>query len=162
MKRKAFTLIEVLVSVAIMMVLMAALSAVLITGQQIYSSVTTSVTIRQAARNAMDRIVRELRESSSSVVTVDPIYADSSSISFYGPRYLDAAGVAQPIRYFLSDKKIMREFPPNTASPVADHISRLSFVKAGTQTSILIEAAETADKRPLVFVLTQKVRPRNE
>lgn len=162
MRKKAFTLIEVLISVAILSALIVALSAVLLTGEQIYSTVTASINVRQSARNAMDRMVRELRESSASVVMADVINPNSSKISFSGPRYKDAEGVLQPIQYFLSAGRIMREFPPDTVHPVADHVSRLSFVKTGTQVNILIEMLEMTNKRPIVFVLTQKVRPRNE
>lgn len=161
MNRQAFTLIEVLVSLSIFACLLLALTEVLLGGNKIYSAVMDSIELREHARNAMDRIVREVRESSSTTVTVDPDNAGSYILSFRGPRYL-VAGVSQPIEYSLSDRKIYREFPPSTSVPIAIDVDQLYFNKSGSQLDILIRTAMTSDGRPIEFTLNQKVRMRNE
>ena len=161
MKKSAFTLIEILISLVIFSGLFVALAAILVTGNRIYSGVMNAMDLRQNARNAMERIVRELRESNAVTVTPDPVDPDSSSITFWGPRYKDASGALCPIRYSLANGKIWREFPPGTIKPVAIDVTRLDFTLADPQVDVLVRTAKTADQQLLEFSLKQKVRMRN-
>ena len=164
MNKKAFTFIELLVAVAIASILFLATSMVIVSGHRIYSGVLGSIDLRQHVRNGMDRIVREVRESNGSKVTLDQINQGSSEISFTGPRYKNQQGVLCPVRYYLSDRKIIREYPPNTLTVVAIDIDRLSFIKdeGAPVVQISIESSKDVQGKLLTFVLTQKVRLRNE
>lgn len=162
MSQRSFTLIEVLVSLAVFSTVLVLLAVVIVSGNQIYSGVTHFVELRQNARNAMDRIVREVRESNSSTVITDPNNAGSMILSFYGPRFKDAAGALQPVRYSLDNGQVRREFPPGTVNAVAIYATQLSFVDAGPQIDIYIKVAKTVNNRPIEFSLNQKVRMRNE
>jgi type II secretory pathway pseudopilin PulG len=162
MNRKAYTLLEVLVSMIVFAGLFLPMFAILNSGNQIFFVVTNSIELRQQARNAMDRIVREVRESNQSTVTVDALDPNSSTLSFYGPRYKDAGGAFQPIKYSLVSGRIMREFPPGDIKPIAVKVTRLYFNKVGPQLEILIKVENPLADRPLELTLTQKVRMRNE
>jgi prepilin-type N-terminal cleavage/methylation domain-containing protein len=162
MRNRAFTLIEVLVSLAIFSGLFLALALILTTGKQIYSSVTNSILLRQNARNAMDRIVREVRESNASIVTSTTTDPPISTISFGGPRYKTPAGALCQIRYSLANGQILREYPPGTIKPVANSVTQLYFEKAGSQLKVQITVAKTVDHRLIEFTLVEKVRMRNE
>jgi prepilin-type N-terminal cleavage/methylation domain-containing protein len=155
MNKKAFTLIEVLLSAAIITVLFAVMFSMLKSGNELYSGITTSIEVRQNARNAMDRIVRETRESNSSTITTESVDADR--ISFTSPRF----GLV-PIVYSLVNGQILREYPPGTSKPVAINATRLKFSKTGPQIDVLIQTEKATEGRNLAFVLKQKVRLRNE
>jgi hypothetical protein len=130
-------------------------------GDHIYSTVTTSMDIRQSARNAMERIVREVRESNASTITT--ISASADRISFTSPRFKNAGGALVPLVYYLNTSgQVIREYPPNTLTPVASDITQLKFFKTGPQLDITISAAKTANKRPFSYYVKQKVRLRNE
>jgi prepilin-type N-terminal cleavage/methylation domain-containing protein len=160
MNNKAFTLIEVLVTALIITVLFAVMFSMLKSGSELYSGITASIEVRQHARNAMDRIVRETRETNSGTIT--QLSADSYHISFTSPRFKDGGGNLVPIQYYLSNGQIMREYPPGTAKPVAINATRLTFSKTGPQIDVLVQTEKTENGRTLVCVLKQKVRLRNE
>jgi prepilin-type N-terminal cleavage/methylation domain-containing protein len=156
MNKKAFTLIEVLISAVIITVLFAVMFSMLKSGNELYSGITTSIEVRQNARNAMDRIVRETRESNSSTITT--INANADLLSFTSPRF-----PLGPIKYYLSNGQVIREYPPNTSKPVAIDATKLQFVKTGPQIDVFLQMEQTTSEgRRLVFILNQKVRLRNE
>jgi prepilin-type N-terminal cleavage/methylation domain-containing protein len=155
MNKKAFTLIEVLLSAAIIAVLFAVMFSMLKSGSELYNGITASIEIRQHARNAMDRIVRETRESNSSAVTM--INANSYRISFTSPRFPLGA-----IKYYMNNGMIYREYPTGTSKPVASDVTRLTFSKTGPQINVLVQTEKTVDGRVLFYALKQKVRLRNE
>jgi prepilin-type N-terminal cleavage/methylation domain-containing protein len=160
--KRAFTLVEVLIVVMIMPLLLAVIFVVMDSGNKIYSAVTVSMDIRQSARNAMERILREVRESNNSAVTVLSTNADR--ITFTTPRFKDAGGVQIPISYYLNaaSGQIIREYPPNTLKPVAVDVTKLKFVKSGPQLDITINTSQLDHKRLLSYYIKQKVRLRNE
>ena len=160
MNRKAYTLIEVLLSVAIVTVLFAVMLSMLKSGNELYSGITTSIEIRQHARNVMERIVRETREGDE-VITITVINADSDRISFTSPRFTDGGGNKLPIQYYLSNGMVYREYPSGTSMPIATDVTRLKFVRTGPQIDVLVQTEKTTNRRPLVYVLKQKVRLRN-
>ncbi len=154
MKKKAFTLIEVLITTVIIATLLLGLMSIVMSGNQIYLQVTDSIEIRQAARNAMDRIVRELRESNGAP-SAEELALHPSDITFTGPRL-------PSVRYFLSNGNIMREYPAGTIQSIAVNVTDLVFVRSGPQVDITIQATQDTGTPPLTFLLKQKVRLRNE
>jgi len=159
--KKGFTLMEVLMVSLIVPLLLSVIFVVMVSGDQIYSTVTVSMDLRQSARNAMERILREVRESNASTVTT--ISTNADRITFTTPRFKDINDVLIPLTYFLnSSGHIIREYPPNTLTPVAVDVTLLKFVKTGPQLDITIMSEKTANKRPLSYSIKQKVRLRNE
>jgi len=159
--KRSFTLIEVLIVSIIIPLLLAVIFILMNTGNKIYATVTVSMDIRQNARNAMERILREVRESNNSTIT--PITINSDRISFTSPRFKDSNGVQVPLAYFLNTNgHVIREYPPNTFTPVAVDVTKLKFLKTGPQLDITINTAQNVDTRPLFYAIKQKVRLRNE
>jgi type II secretory pathway pseudopilin PulG len=159
--KKAFTLVEMLMVCLIVPLLLTVIFVVTQAGNQMYSTVTVSMDIRQSVRNAMERIVRETRESNNSTVTT--ISTNADRISFTSPRFKDVNGIQVPIAYFLNTSgQIIREYPPNTLKPVAVDVTQLKFVKTGPQLDITISAAKLSNRGLLTYSIKQKVRLRNE
>jgi len=79
---KGFTLIELMVVIFIFSVIMAATFGVLSIGRQSWHTGSTQVELQQETRRAMDRMVRELRESGSTHISI-PV--GGSSITFQVP-----------------------------------------------------------------------------
>ena len=76
-KRKhGFTLMEVLISVAMLAMLMAAIGAAMHSSLQSYSENEKSLALTQAARSVLDRMMREVRtaadvDSTTNTLTID-------------------------------------------------------------------------------------------
>lgn len=131
----------------------AGLAQVFTLGNSVYSIEMTLADLQSHARNAMDRMVREIRASSSVAVTV--INADSDLITFTTP-------AATGIKYYRSNKLLVREYPAGTTRNIANHIARLKFTLTGSILRIDLRADQTTLGRPLTYSLSQKVRLRNE
>ncbi len=80
--RKAFTLVEALISVLIFTFLIAALYQGLSTGTLSWHTQDNAVISKREARKALSKIARELRQASNPVVTQD---GDSARIDFTNP-----------------------------------------------------------------------------
>lgn len=161
-EKKAFTLIEVLIVALIIPLIFAVIFMLTKAGNEIYGTVTVSMDIRQSARNAMERIIRETRESNGSVVMT--ISADADRVSFTTPRFKDINGVLVPIAYYLdtTNGQVVREYPPNTLTPVAADVKQLKFFKTGPQLDITIRTEKMNNTMLLTYAIKQKVRLRNE
>ena len=81
--RKGFTLVELMVSITIFVVLVMALYGILRTGMSVYLTDGMLLDLQQEARNGMDRIVREVRQSKASSIMVGN--ADSDVLVFSTP-----------------------------------------------------------------------------
>lgn len=167
-----FTLVEILVSVAIMSFIVAGIFAVFYVGETTWHQDMGLVDLQQAARLAMDGMTREIRQSKSeSPSRVMSISADKSGITFYIPGYSD------PIIYSLGNNQVVREHPINITKILANNAGSLSFClwdgvdccdPASENCSnlkvvqIQLGVTKTVRGRLLSFSLTEKVRLRNE
>ncbi|MBU3933383.1 MAG: prepilin-type N-terminal cleavage/methylation domain-containing protein [Candidatus Omnitrophica bacterium] len=79
---RGFTLVELMVVIFIFSIIMAATFGVLSTGRQSWHTGSTQVELQQETRRAMDRMVRELRESGSTHISI-PV--GGGSITFQVP-----------------------------------------------------------------------------
>ena len=133
---------------------MAGLYGVLGTGVSIYMSDTALLDLQQEARNGMERMTRELRESNQSVYTNG--YAGNGRVIFSTPNEAS-------VQYYLNNNQLMREYPlATTAKPVAQNITSLQFAKSGTLMTVSLQAQKSIYHKTLTFSLAQKVRLRNE
>lgn len=155
MSKKGFTLMELVVSVGVMAVLLGVLSVMLKQGTDIYKAVEASISVRQDARNAMERIVRETRESNGSTIVA------TDNILFTTPRIVDGGGNPIAVRYWKVGDQILRGINA-TSTIIATNVSSLAFVKAGPVLQVTIETFKIVEGRTLTCTLTQKVRLRNE
>jgi type II secretory pathway pseudopilin PulG len=154
MKAKAgYTLVEALISMALLSFILLGVYGVLATGNTIIINDNAILEVQQQARNGMDRIVREVRESSSQTIAV--LAVDSDRITFTTPNEVG-------IQYYRSGTNLVREYPSGTARNVANGLARLKFTLSGTLLTINIRADKTLYGRTVSFPLVENVRLRNE
>ena len=161
---KGFTLVEVMVSVAILTLLIAGTYAILNIGNTTYFTDICLLDLHQGARQSMYYMVKEVRQAKAGDVNIVALDADDDQITFNTP---DEDG----IQYYrdLSDvngdgivKQIIREYPAGTYKILASDISSLRFIRDNYLLEIQLIADRTASGRNLSFPLTVKARLRNE
>jgi len=156
---KAFTLVEILVVVALLGLIVQAIFSVFNVGRDTFFSSGSSLQLQQSLRLAMDGMSREIRQSSASRVTLSN--ADTQ-IDFTIPIDITPLTYSGNITYFLnSNNQIMREHPSGTRKVIANDISALTFTQAGNQIEIEITAAKTVKLRTLTLALKEKIELRN-
>ena len=173
-----FTLVEILVSVLILGLLFAGIYAVLNVGNIIFREDVGLVELQQQARQAMSAMVKEIRESKSSVITL----ADTNTkIIFSVPPAVYGNPWVGPISYYrdVNDtnndgvvNQIIREYPTGTRKILANDITALSFSITGKVVVVELAAKKAARGRELCFpvlyckdtskTLKEKVKLRNE
>jgi len=170
-----FTLVEVLVSAAILTFLIAGIYAILNIGNMTYYTDMCFLDLHQNARQSMHWMVKEMREAQAADINIVSIDSDDDRVTFDTPNEDD-------IQYYrdISDvnndsivKQIIREYPVGTYRILANDIGNLSFCcwhdnvcDADCSNSYLLEIQLTADKtasgRDLSFPLAVKLRLRND
>lgn len=176
MSERGFSLIEILISAAILILVMLGVLSIMNFANMSWNTDMGLLDLQQAVRQAMDGMIREIRRA-------DPlgnvtIAADNSSIQFYIPGYTDS------VTYSLSNSQIIRQHPTGTNTVLANDISILSFCwmhNDGSCTadrdcagfcsnsySVMagLRASKTVKQRQLIFPLAgplnEQVRLRNE
>ncbi|MFA6282489.1 MAG: prepilin-type N-terminal cleavage/methylation domain-containing protein [Candidatus Omnitrophota bacterium] len=187
---KASTLVEVMISVAILGIILMGIFNTLSSSQKIFQQDTALIDLQQNARLVMSGMVREIRQSAAVNIT------SATDISFKIPKAINTVVVLTDpntyyeIRYYLdgTNHQIKRVYPVGTEQVIANNISQLNFclwdgvdccVPASENCinlrvlQIQLSAAKTNFSRPLQFpsddpgtsfvdLLTEKVRLRNE
>ena len=148
-----YTLVEALISIALLSVILLGVYGVLQTGSTVTTNDEALLQTQQQARNAMDRIVREVRQSSALTVTV--IDSSSDKATFTIP-------TATGIQYYLSGTNLVREYPSGTLLTVANSIAYLKFTLAGSLLTINLRADKVLFGKTVSFPLIEQVRLRNE
>ncbi|MBL7081198.1 MAG: prepilin-type N-terminal cleavage/methylation domain-containing protein [Candidatus Omnitrophica bacterium] len=150
---RGFSLLEVLVSTAILGFLIAGIYGVLNIGNMTYNTDLGLLDLQQNARQAMHWMVRELRESASSEIVISE---DSSQITFNTP---NEGGIQY--YYDTQENQIIREYPAGTTRILANNIESLNFSLNGSLLEIQVRARKT--QRPdLTLFFKEQVRLRNE
>jgi type II secretory pathway pseudopilin PulG len=149
----AYTLVEALISVSLLSFVLLGVYGVLVTGNTVVTNDNALLEVQQQARNAMDRIIRDVRASSTQTVTV--ISTDSDRITFTTPSKPNA-------KYYLSGTNLVLEYPSGTLINVASSIAHLKFTVSASVLQIDIRADKTLYGKTVSFYLTEKVRLRNE
>ena len=160
---RGFTLLEILVSIVIFAVIISAIFALLKVADISWDSDMGLLDLQQSCRQAMDVMIRELRQSRPASVTLN---ASRDRVDFFIP------GITEGVSYYLSGGQIIREHPAGTTGVLANHITELSFCCIGgvdcfacsSSKGVLInlQAAKTVKGYPLSFGLREQVRLRNE
>ncbi|MFZ5800939.1 MAG: hypothetical protein ACOY3D_06160, partial [Candidatus Omnitrophota bacterium] len=128
---------------------------ILLGGSSIYYVDLGTLDLHQQTRNAMDWMVREIREAGASSVSITVIDANSDRITFNTPNETG-------IQYYRNGNQVIREYPSATTRVVGNNINRLKFTQTGSLLQIQLRAEKTALNRPLSFSLTEQVRMRND
>ncbi len=152
MSTKGYTLIEVLISVALLAFLLMVTAGVLMTGNTVFNNNMYQLDMHQQARTGLDRIVREVRESSAQTVTV--VDSDHDRITFTTPNETG-------IQYYVSGTNLVREYPSGTVRIVASKIARLKFTLATKLLTVEIRADTAIGSKTYSIGLKDKVRLRN-
>ncbi len=181
--RKGFAIVEVLVAIAVLSILIGGIFAILNTADMVLNTDTGLIDLQQQARQAIDGMSKELRNSKSADITITNAGA---KIQFTIPINI-AMDPSLPISYYLAGNQIVREHPVNTTSVLANDINALSFCCGHFEAlhpdglfddyvcdstclnskivQIQLSASKTARQRTLTFPLTgvliEKVRLRN-
>lgn len=159
---KGFTLVEVLISVAILSIIFAGSYAVLLTGQNTWFVGIDTCELQAQLRLGSSYIIREFHEATSFSIT--PVDTDDDILVFTTPNEAS-------ISYYrdISDSnndgrtdQIIREYPSGTRRVISNNISSLSFSSLGKLLQVNIAASKTSRGRTLQLSLAEKVRGRNE
>lgn len=150
--KKGYTLVEALVSIFILSFILIGVYGVLLTGNSVTNSDNVLLELQQQARNAMTRIVKDVRASSSQTITV--ISANSDKITFTTPTKANA-------QYYLTGTNLMYAGGAG-ASIVSINIARLKFTLSSQLLKIDLRADKTIYGKTFSYYLTQEVRLRNE
>ncbi|MFH1767728.1 MAG: hypothetical protein ABH858_01020 [Candidatus Omnitrophota bacterium] len=152
MFRDGFTFSEVLVSAGIMGFLALTIFAVLNVGGNLWQTDMILIELQQQSRLALDGMVREIRQSKSSNITISD---GGARIDFTIPN------VTNTISYYLSGAQIIREHPAGTTRLLANNVTSLQFSLSGEVVTVNLQAGKTYKGRLLPFFLVEKVRLRN-
>lgn len=151
--KKGFTLVEVLISMAIALFIVLGVYAVLNIGNATWFTDMGMLDLQQEARLAMDGMTREIRQSSPAGVSITN---GGERAEFYIP------DVPNGITYFLQNNQLVREHPAGTEKVLANDLTSLNCSLASGTVSVLLTFGKTAQNRNLSFSLAEKVRLRNE
>lgn len=160
--KKGFTLLEILISVAILTFVALAIYGVIVAGQRTYYSGLGTLELQSQARLAFFTMTRELREATSFAVT--PVGADDDSIVFSTPNEAS-------ISYYrdVSDSnadgltsQVIREYPLGTRKVLANDVTSLRFLPSGDLVEIRLVVSKTSGGRQYQLTSSAKVEARNE
>ncbi|MDD5070911.1 MAG: hypothetical protein PHV17_09310 [Candidatus Omnitrophica bacterium] len=165
---KSFTLIELIISVVIFFLIGSAVVSVFNISQTSFRDDIHYVDLQQRARNAINGMTREIRQSSPANVSIS---SDWDQISFLIP------GVTNSFNYSFVNQTIVRQHPTNVTRDIVTNVSNVTFcVWKGSSccdsasedctlfNEVLIDLtlSKTVMQRGFTFSLTEKVRLRNE
>lgn len=155
--KDGFTLVEVLVITAILSFIIAAIFGVLNLGRLAFHEDMALLDLQQQARQATAQMVKEIRESRSSEIS---ILDNNTKISFKVPPQGYGSPWVGPIEYYRdvgdinSDgvrDQIIHEYPQGTRKISANYISALNFSLSGDILEIRLAAQKSAQGRALCF-----------
>ncbi|MBF0330352.1 MAG: prepilin-type N-terminal cleavage/methylation domain-containing protein [Candidatus Omnitrophica bacterium] len=152
---RAYTMVEIVISIALFTVVMAGIYGALTTSQIIYNKNSAFMEMEAQCRNAVDRIVREVRQASSQTITTNFNSTTNDKIMFTIP---SAIG----IQYYLSGTNLVRRAPDGTTKTIASNVDRLKFSLTGSLLTINVRASQTVYQQAITYPLIAKVRLRNE
>lgn len=166
--KRGFTLIEVLVSIAILSIVITGIFAVLNLGDMTWHSDMGLVDLQQQARQAMERMVKEIRQSRASDIAItEPGPNAGSRIQFRIPLDITTSPVNYSdfiIYYRNINNQLIREYQ-GTTKVLANYINSLNFSLSGNIVEIQLSAQKTVRNRTLSFplsgALTEQVKLRN-
>lgn len=119
-----FSLVEILVSILILTFIALGVFEIFILGDRTYFMDMGLLGLQQQARQAMDGMTREIRQSDNSDIIIG-----NSTIEFIIPNNITSGSTTYygPIDYYCNGNNIMREHPVGTLKILASDVNTLSF-----------------------------------
>lgn len=170
-----FSLVEILVSILILTFIAAGVFEIFILGDRTYFMDMGLLDLQQQARQAMDGMTREIRQTDNSDIIIS-----NSTIEFIIPNNITSGSTTyyDPIDYYRNGNNIMREHPVGTLKILASDINSLSFCCENSDGTVCdnncnnrhilkiqLSAQKTAKGKVVSFpvngTITEKVRLRN-
>ncbi|MCK4917558.1 MAG: prepilin-type N-terminal cleavage/methylation domain-containing protein [Candidatus Omnitrophica bacterium] len=154
--RRGYTLIEILIVAAIVVIMSVGIISVLDIGNKSWNQEMALVGLQQEIRLAMEGMSREIRQGQNIIITGGTI------IEFNIPDITDS------IKYSFIGSQIVREHPSNVTQVLSNNISFLNFSRLDGIIEIQLQAKKNVLNRELIFPLIEdkflklKVRLRNE
>jgi prepilin-type N-terminal cleavage/methylation domain-containing protein len=148
--KRSFTLLEVLVSIAILTLVVAGVFSVFYVGDTCWRTDTGLVDLQQQVRQAIDGMSREIRQGNPG----------SIAITEAGAR-IDFSIGGDNIAYYLNNGQIIREYSAGADRILGNNISALNFSLDGSVVLIEVTAEKTVQGRDVTFALSEKVGLRN-
>lgn len=173
-KCRGLSLIEILVSVAIMLFVAVGIYGVSNVGQRTYSTDMGLLELQQQARQAMSGMTREIRQTYDSDITI----TSNSTITFSIPINITSGAYSDTINYYLNGDTLIRNHSADPNKIIASDINSLSFCcedSSGTVcdaacndrhiVKIELSAQKNVNNKVVSFpesgTITEKVRLRN-
>ncbi len=155
-KRKAFTLLEILVTVALFTFLVAAVYQAFLVGNRSWTSYNYRVSMQRELRWTLYALVKDLREAKEILVTQDDT---KSVLSFNKP----GSGIIIYTWFKAGDRAqhLLRQ-EESKERTIAQHVSNLEFIQPSTK-EIFVDITVTERPlfaAPLSLNLKQKVKVR--
>ncbi len=155
---RGYTFVEALISVLLLSVILLGVHGVLLTGNTVFTKDSTLLDMEQQTRNAMDRMVREVRQASSQNIITNYNGTTNDYIQFFTP----TAPTPNGLQYYLSGTNLVRVNNSGVAKNVASNIGLLKLSLTGSLLQIQATAQKTMYSVTISFPLTERVRLRNE
>ena len=164
---RAFTLVEVMISVAIFTILFGACFTVLLSGSDSWQVNSAEMQLQQELRKAMDWLKEDLAEGGISTITNVP--ADwnwYSTITFKAPSGVTSGAItwgSNTIQFVLSSNQL-RRIEGATTKVIAQNISSLQFRRQASTPHLVevsLQAQKSSIKGTISKTLSFKVQMRN-
>lgn len=155
-KKNGFTLVEAMIVVLIFSFIVAAISGVLLAGNQSLKANYASFIVQQQGRGSLLKIARELRKASG----VSLVSQGADSITYQAK---DALGASYEAAIYLNEEsgKIMKSVGGVDTATIAGEISGLAFYTQGNTVKIEVTSQKTVLGRTHTFTLAGRARVRN-
>lgn len=159
---KAFSLMELLVSVAILSFISIAVFDTMLVGQRTFYSGTGTLELQGETRRGFYWITKELREATTHTITV--INSNDDTLVFSTP-------TKASINYYrdISDAnsdgittQVIREYPAGTWTVVANKVTSLKFTDATNSVVVDMTLSMVSGSKTLTLTPRTKVEVRNE
>lgn len=162
--KRGFTIVEVMITLAIFSIIIGAIHRVFVVGQRAWDSDLSLLDLQQSTRRGIHGLVREIRAASLGSISISE---NDTKIEFDTPS-------ENNIQFFFNsdNSQLIRESPAGTNCDVlwdedkcrilASNITDVYFSAADDILEIRLQAKKSALGRDLTFSLRTKVKVRND
>jgi prepilin-type N-terminal cleavage/methylation domain-containing protein len=155
---KGFTLVEIMISVAIMAGMIVGLFQVFETGRNVYDSNQALMQKQRIVQQVLGGMVRELRQARLSDITIN---GTNDQIDFVIPVSVDPVTMSSNIEYSINNNQIIRTHPPGAQTVLAVNVDNLTFTLNGNLLEIEIQARVTLKTGDMVFTVQEIINLRS-